>query len=134
VECSGELKVLTQLGPRAAHLHTNHCFDPVLRQRETISRRSSTFDRLNMATTLYAQHRPRTPEALWDLLGSHDGYPRSICSHLDVAYGDPAASKTCARLLMVPTAGEIWASAGCSRTGTRVKARLQRFDPPAGSR
>ncbi|HET6584446.1 MAG TPA: C45 family peptidase, partial [Nannocystaceae bacterium] len=55
VECSGQLKVLTQVGGKAAHLHTNHCFDPVLRTRESVARVSSTFDRLDMATTLYVQ-------------------------------------------------------------------------------
>src|SRR4029453_1874939 len=55
VECSGQLKVLTQVGARAAHLHTNHCFDPVLRARERVGPTSTTFERLNMATTLYAQ-------------------------------------------------------------------------------
>ena len=32
VECSAQLQVLTQVGAGAAHLHTNHCFDPVLRR------------------------------------------------------------------------------------------------------
>lgn len=125
VECSGKLAVLTQQGARAAHLHTNHCFDPVLRQRERVSPRSSTFDRLNMATTLYAQHRPTTVEALWDLLGSHDGHPRSICSHLSDDEDDSFASATCGRVLMQPLDGAMRVARGCSRTGDSLNLRLR---------
>ncbi|MFO0637215.1 MAG: C45 family peptidase [Nannocystaceae bacterium] len=63
VECSGELKVLTQVGPKAAHLHTNHCFDPVLRGRERLVPGTTSFARLDMATTLYAQQQPATSTA-----------------------------------------------------------------------
>jgi isopenicillin-N N-acyltransferase-like protein len=114
VECSGELKVLTQVGAKAAHLHTNHCFDPVLRAREQVPRASSTFERLNTATTLYLQQRPRDLESLWALLASHAGRPRSICSHLDEVDGDPRAEKTCGRLAMEPLAGRVRVASGCS--------------------
>jgi isopenicillin-N N-acyltransferase like protein len=124
VECSGELAVLTQKGARAAHLHTNHCFDPVLRQRERVSPRSSTFHRLNMATTLYAQQRPTTFEALWALLGSHDGEPRSICSHLTDTCDDPAAPVTCGRILMRPADRALRVAWGCSRDGESLDLRL----------
>lgn len=117
VECSGELKVLTQVGAKAAHLHTNHCFDPVLRTREAVPKVSSTFERLNMATTLYVQQRPEGLDGLWRLLASHDGRPRSICSHLDHldhARGDPSGSKTCGRLAMELATGRIRMASGCS--------------------
>jgi hypothetical protein len=100
VETSGRLKVLTQQGGRAAHLHTNHCFDPVLRRHERVARTSTTFRRMELASTLYVQQRPRDAEGLWSLLSSHEGYPRSICSHVDDAQGDPSASRTCGRMVM----------------------------------
>jgi len=114
VECSGELKVLTQVGAKAAHLHTNHCFDPVLRSRENVARESSTFDRLNMATTLYVQQRPHDLDGLWRLLGSHDGRPRSICSHLDELGEVPGAARTCGRLAMELATGRMRVASGCS--------------------
>jgi isopenicillin-N N-acyltransferase like protein len=135
VECSGELEVLTQKGARAAHLHTNHCFDPVLRQRERVPARSSTFNRLNMATTLYAQQRPTTFEALWALLGSHDGHPRSICSHLSEQEGDLSHSATCGRMLMRPLDGVMRVARGCSRTGRSLdlcsRAPSRKYEPAA---
>ncbi len=73
VEHAGSRAVLTQLGPRAAHLHANHCFDPVLRKDERIFEGSTSHHRLNLASTLYAQRRPRDAEALWTLLHADDG-------------------------------------------------------------
>lgn len=99
VETSGGLKVLTQLGPRAAHLHTNHCFDPVLRRHEAVARGSTSFHRLNLATTIYAQQRPRDADGLWSLLHTRDGSRGSLC--IDPAPGAaPTATATCAVIVM----------------------------------
>lgn len=100
VEASGELKVLTQIGPRAAHLHTNHCFDPVLRKREAVRRESTTFHRLNLATTLYAQQRPRDADGLWSLLHTRDGSPGSLCIDPPGPGEGSVATATCAVIVM----------------------------------
>lgn len=127
VETSGELDVLTQSGPKAAHLHTNHCFDPVLRGRENLSRRTTSFDRLNSATTLYLQQRPRDLDGLWRLLGSHDGHPRGICCHGDEIDGDPSTPRTCARLAMALWSGRVRAASGCSRDDRRIDLGIDTF-------
>ncbi len=129
-ETSGQLKVLTQTGPRAAHLHTNHCFDPVLRQREAVPRGSTTFGRLNMATTLYAQHRPSTLDDLWALLGSHDGRPTSICTHQDQVHGDDAHSRTCGRIAVRLRTGEMRVARGCSDLDAGIDLKLERYVAP----
>jgi isopenicillin-N N-acyltransferase-like protein len=127
IETSGRLKMLTQLGPKVAHLHTNHCFDPVLRRHEAVPRASSTFARLDAASTLYVQLLPRTPARLWELLSSHDGWPRSICSHLDDESGDPSASKTCAIMVMELVEGRLHLGRGCGHTSEPITARLERW-------
>lgn len=129
IESSGIHKVVTQMGARASHLHTNHCFDPVLRKYEAISARSTTYQRLELASTLFAQYRPTRAEVLWELLCSHDGYPGSICSHIDDAAGDPDASRTCGRLVMSLWSGEMLAGYGCGQTeqGKPLALRLERF-------
>ncbi|MEM6292699.1 MAG: C45 family peptidase [Myxococcota bacterium] len=129
-ETSGQLKVLTQTGPRAAHLHTNHCFDPVLRQREAVPRLSTTFHRLNMATTLYAQQRPSTLDELWNILGSHDGDPASLCTHQDEVHGDDAFSRTCGRVAMRLRTGEVRASRGCSKLDAGTDITMQHYNAP----
>jgi len=129
VETSGELKVLTQVGPKAAHVHTNHCFDPVLRSRESVSRDTTSFFRLDMATTLYLQERPRDLAGVWSLLGNHDGHPRSICSHVDTVRGDPGASRTCARLAMELWSGRVRVAPGCSADDRPLELHLDGFVP-----
>jgi len=113
VETSGKLKMTTQTGPKAVHIHTNHCFDPKLRTREKISPVSTTFRRLELASTLYAQQHPRSATEIWTFLGSHEGYPKSICSHVDDEGGDPSASRTCGAMLMVCNTGQVYACRGC---------------------
>lgn len=127
VETSGKLKVVTQTGARAAHLHTNHCFDPVLRRHEAVPKTSTSFRRMELATTLYVQQRPQGARGLWTLLGSHDGYPRSVCSHVDDVGGDPSASRTCGRMVMDLRAGEVLVGRGCGQTHPAVTVRLDRW-------
>jgi len=69
IESSHGRAITTQVGPKAAHLHTNHCFDPLLRQRERLPRSTSSFRRINETSTVYAQERPKTMDALWAILG-----------------------------------------------------------------
>ncbi len=130
VETSGKIKLRTQRGPRAAHVHTNHCFDPLLRQHESVSKLSTSFARMNMATTLYAQQRPSTLDEVWALLGSHDGHPRSICAHQDEERGDPSASRTCGRLAMRLASGQVRVSRGCSKLGASLDLQLERYQAP----
>jgi isopenicillin-N N-acyltransferase-like protein len=134
-ETSGALKVLTQSGARAAHLHTNHCFDPVLRKYERVPKVSTTFRRLDLASTLYAQQRPQDVAAVWAFLGSHEGYPRSICSHVDDASGDPSASRTCGMMVMQLGAGEVLAGAGCAQESAPRRLTIARWrgQPPPGA-
>lgn len=134
VETSGQLKVQTQVGGRAAHLHTNHCFDPVLRRREAVPRASTSFRRMELATTLYVQQRPRDADGVWALLSSHEGYPRSLCSHVpDDAGGDPSASRTCGRMVMSLWGGEVLVGAGCGQVAPPTRLGLSRWRGlPAG--
>ena len=119
IECSAELKVLTQKGARAAHLHTNHCFDPVLRKRERVQRGSTTFDRLNMASTLYAQRRPSTMTELWDLLSSRDGGDRAICRDAETA--------TCGRIIMSLDQGKMLVGRGCGQADPPRLVEMTRY-------
>lgn len=130
-ETSGQRKVLTQTGPRAAHLHTNHCFDPVLRQHEAVPRGSTSFARLNMATTLYAQQRPSTLDELWTMLGSHEGGPMGqLCTHQDEVHGDDTFSRTCGRFAVRLRAGEVRVARGCSKNDDGLELQMRRYNAP----
>ena len=125
VETSGELKVVTQRGIRSSHIHTNHCFDPVLRQRERVGPESTTFRRMDLATDAFARMRPDSIETLWALLHSHEGYPRSICSHVDDDLGDPSASKTCGILAMELAERAMVVGRGCSDFASALRLELR---------
>jgi isopenicillin-N N-acyltransferase-like protein len=126
VECSGELKVLTQLGPRAAHLHTNHCFDPVLRRREAVPAGSTSFHRLNLATTLYAQARPRDEEGMWTLLHTRDGSVGSLC--IDPRPdAEPTATATVAVIVMRLADGWVRVVRGGAHRGEPLELAVGRW-------
>lgn len=60
IEQLGAERIVTRVGPKTGHVHTNHCFDPSLRQREAIPRSPASFRRLELASTIYVQRRPST--------------------------------------------------------------------------
>lgn len=126
IETSGQHKVWTQKGPKTAHVHTNHCFDPVLRKHENVSPISTTYRRMELATTAYAQQRPQTMAEVWSFLSSHEGFPKSICSHVDDASGDPSASRTCGLMAMRIRDGEVWAVRGCAQENPRQSFTVPR--------
>jgi isopenicillin-N N-acyltransferase-like protein len=127
VECSGELKVLTQLGPRAAHLHTNHCFDPVLRRREAVPTGSTSFHRLNLATTVYAQERPRDEEGMWSLLHTRDGSRGSLCIDPPGPDAEPTGTATVAVIVMRLSDGRVRVVRGGAHRGEPLELTVGRW-------
>lgn len=130
VETTGQLKVTTQKGPKTAHFHTNHCFDPKLRQHERVAATSTTFRRIELASTMYVQQRPQTAREMYGFLASHEGYPRSLCSHVDDAEGDPSASKTCGQMIMNLVGGRVLAHRGCGQVGAPQVLQIERWRGP----
>lgn len=112
VEATAGLAVRTQKGPKAAHLHTNHCFDPVLRKREAVPVGSTSFARLNLASTLYAQQRPTTADAMTSLLDA---------TLQDVPAGPDARTAT---VVIEPEPGRIAVAGGVAgRHGAATELR-----------
>lgn len=127
VETSGKLKAVTQRGAKASHLHTNHCFDPKLRQVEKVPAASTTYRRFELATMLMVDKKPQTVKDIWQFLSSHEGYPRSICSHVDDATGDPSASRTCGLVVMDLVKGRMLACRGCGQEHSPQVFQVERF-------
>jgi isopenicillin-N N-acyltransferase-like protein len=130
VETTGKLKVTTQKGPKTAHFHTNHCFDPKLRQHERVAPTSTTFRRIELASTMYVQQRPETAREMYGFLSSHEGHPRSLCSHVDDETGDPSASKTCGLMVMSLIGGGVLAKRGCGQVGEPTEMKVERWRGP----
>jgi isopenicillin-N N-acyltransferase-like protein len=94
-----------------------------LRESAALSARPSAASRSRL--TLYVQQRPNDLQGVWTLLSSHEGYPRSLCSHIDA--GDPSAAKTCGRMVLQLATGEVWSSAGCGQDNPPVRLQLSRW-------
>jgi isopenicillin-N N-acyltransferase-like protein len=116
VETSGRLaEVWAELDvsrPGAAFHHENHCLGTEVAKVSSIASTSTTLER---HAHLEASLRARAIESaddLWSRLGSHEGYPRSVCTHLASADA-PHAMLTCAGVLMNLTQRRMWAAAGC---------------------
>ena len=60
---------------------------------------------------------------LWARLGSHEGHPRGVCTHLATPKS-PHAMLTCAGLLMNLRERRIWAAPGCIHGVTPDEFRL----------
>lgn len=116
IETSGRLaEVWAELDvsrPGAAFHHENHCVGSEVAKVSSIASTSTTLER---AALLDASLRARPIESgadLWARLGSHEGFPRSVCTHLASAEA-PHAMQTCAGVLMNLTQRRIWAAPGC---------------------
>ena len=116
VETSGERKhvVLDARfdGEPLTYLHTNHCLSPEIGAVSSVGETSTSFERY---AWLEASVRARPLEGrrdLWERLGSHDGYPRSVCTHL-ASEAAPHAMKTCGAVVIDPARRELWACQGC---------------------
>jgi isopenicillin-N N-acyltransferase-like protein len=113
VEATGTRKRVVFDGAGDTFLHTNHGLDPQVVAVEEASPLSTTRERYAcLASGLAAAGPPRDTEDLWQRLGSHEGHPRSVCTHLASA-ADPHAMETCAAIVMEPGRRQLWAAAGC---------------------
>lgn len=113
IETSGTLSEvwasadLTQVG--SGFHHENHCLGHEVKKVSSISPVSTTLLR---HAFMEAQPAPRTAMEIWERLGSHEGYPKSVCTHLATPES-PHAMLTCAGLLMELTGGRIAWRPGC---------------------
>jgi hypothetical protein len=65
---------------------------------------------------------------VWEFLSSHEGYPRSLCSHVvDDVGGDPSASRTCGLMVMQLAGGAVLAGKGCGQEAARRRETLGRW-------
>lgn len=89
--------------------HENHCRGTQVSAVSSISPISTTLLR---HAFMEAQPAPRTSDEIWARLGSHEGYPKSVCTHL-ASPDAPHAMLTCAGLSMDLTKKSIAWRPGC---------------------
>ncbi|MHB2020894.1 MAG: C45 family autoproteolytic acyltransferase/hydrolase, partial [Candidatus Xenobia bacterium] len=113
-ETSGKLKKLTYMnsGP-GIFFHTNHYLDDTMRGCEgPIPVQSTTQDRYRaMEQQMRTLPEQVSGNDVVSWLSSHEGHPRSVCSHMGT--DDPDASKTCGGVVCSLTQGSVTAWRGC---------------------
>jgi isopenicillin-N N-acyltransferase-like protein len=92
--------------------HTNHCLDPETQAIEDVASLSkTTHDRFHhLSDKVYAV---KNRHDLLAVLQSHDGFPKSICSHFESGAQDP--SFTCGGGIMDLHAGDMLFWRGCEK-------------------
>ncbi len=92
-------------------VHTNHCLDEGVGAMSTVAESSTTLDRYEVLQPLESAP-PLPARDLWERLGSHERYPRAVCTHL-ASPQNPHGVKTCGGILMDLAQREAWLAAGC---------------------
>jgi len=92
-----------------AYCHTNHCLDGDVAARSKVPAASTTHDR--MVHVERGLHSIDGLDSAWTLLGSEEGWPRSICTNMSTPEA-PHGAATCGAVAMNLDTGEWWAQQG----------------------
>lgn len=112
IETSGSLRKEVFSGGADAYVHANHCFDDEVAECTVILPESTTHARQAALAGGIARLPIRDRADLWARLGSHEGYPRFVCTHM----AHPAAPHgmlTCGAIVMDLAERDAWAAHGC---------------------
>ncbi len=126
VETSGVLKSVvfeSRWAEDEAYVHTNHCVGPEVAAVSSIAATSTTRERYAWLTRSIAERPLAGAMDLFTRLGSHEGYPRSVCTHL-ASEAEPHAMLTCAGVVMDLSAKRLWAAPGCIHGATPTELDL----------
>ena len=100
--------------------HTNHCLSPELqREEDQISGNSTTFNRFEIMKEYNLEFKESKIDDLYEILTSHKGYPKSICSHSMSSDTDP--SMTCGGGLYDFNEKRFQVWRGCKKTGNYIE-------------
>jgi isopenicillin-N N-acyltransferase-like protein len=120
LEASGTRRAVVFSGQARDYVHTNHCLDPVIGACTVIAPGATTFDRYTFLRDAIDRTPIESADQLWALLGSTEGYPRSVCSN-QATPENPHGAATCAGLVMTPATGEILVCAGFTHAATPLR-------------
>jgi isopenicillin-N N-acyltransferase-like protein len=90
------------------YCHTNHCLDGDIAARSKVPPTSTTWDRMKL---LEAAPTIGGLDDAWRVMGSDEGWPKSICTNMATPES-PHGAATCGAIAMNLTTGEVWAQQG----------------------
>lgn len=111
IETSGAEKRLVFEGGDS-FVHTNHCLDDEIDACTNANPTSTTHERYAALTAGIEERAIASRGDLWSRFGSHEGYPRSVCTHL-ASVEAPHAMRTCGAVVMNLADQDAWAISGC---------------------
>lgn len=111
VETSGTKNRLIFSGGARDFVHSNHCLDSEIAGCSRVPAQSTSYDRYDAMLADLAQRPIVDVNDLWKRLGSHEGYPRSICTNMSTPE-NPHAAATCAGIAIDMRKREVLAVAG----------------------
>lgn len=120
LEASGTRRAVVFSGEARDYVHTNHCLDPAIAACTVIAPGATTFDRYAFLRDAIDRTPIESADQLWALLGSTEGYPRSVCSN-QATPENPHGAATCAGLVMTPATGELLVCAGFTHAATPLR-------------
>lgn len=98
--------------PGVSFHHENHCLGTEVAKVSSVSPVSTTLERHAFLERSISARPIAGGADLWSRLGSHEGHPRGVCTHLASATS-PHAMLTCAGLLLDLAKRVVHAHAGC---------------------
>ncbi len=111
VETSGTKNKLIFSGGEQSFVHSNHCLDTEIASCSRVPATSTTYDRYDAMLSDIAARPIADVDDLWTRLGSHEGYPRSVCTNMSTPE-NPHAAATCAGIAMDMQSRSVYAVAG----------------------
>jgi isopenicillin-N N-acyltransferase-like protein len=112
IETSGEKRKVVYDGTAPLYIHTNHCLDADLASVHTVGPDSTTHLRYDALCATTRDRAIADRADVWSRLGSHDGYPKSVCTHVATPT-EPHKLRTCGAIAMDLATRDLWAAAGC---------------------
>lgn len=125
IETSGQMRELVFEGAPVPYVHANHCHDPAVGAVSRVIATSTTHEREAAMRAELAAPVASARDA-FTRLGSHEGYPASICSH-GATPENPHGSSTCGGVAMDLRGRVIYAVAGFTHN-----VEPERFDFASG--
>lgn len=121
LETSGAHRSVVYRGNEETFVHTNHCLDPEVSACTTVPPEGTTHARYACLSRAVDGADVLDRTALWQALGSHEDYPRAVCTHM-AGSERPHAMSTCGAVVMDLRKPDVWAAPGCIH-----RARPHRF-------
>ena len=124
IETSGTHRKVIFDGGKDSFVHSNHCLDGEVGACSRVPPKSTSYDRHEAMLALMAKAPVRSAEDAWEYLGSHEGYPRSICTNMATPEL-PHAAATCAGIAIELAERKVLAVGGFTHA---VAPGLYTFD------